>query len=107
MRRLFFSLAMMPIAFSCVAPLGIEDSACPCTDGWVCCEGGGVCVREADACQGYEPDGILPVYSEDVDVLLVVDNSASMGEPQHAVRQAAYALVTALTEENVNYPRRI
>jgi hypothetical protein len=55
-RRLLHSRAMRPfllgllVSTSCAPPLPIEGAACPCAEGWVCCEGSNVCVTGFARC---------------------------------------------------------
>lgn len=39
---------------ACVSPVSLDERACPCGDGWSCCEATQVCVREALSCPAPE-----------------------------------------------------
>ncbi|MBL8920230.1 MAG: hypothetical protein JNJ54_15295 [Myxococcaceae bacterium] len=43
------SLGLLLLA-SCAPPLPVDGAACPCAEGWVCCEGSNVCVTEVGRC---------------------------------------------------------
>lgn len=49
-------LAMGSVALSgCVAPVEESGRPCPCSTGWRCCAGEGVCVREGASCRAPFP----------------------------------------------------
>ena len=54
MKRIVF-IAVMGLLVSsvsgCVEKLSLEDRACPCLDGWKCCEGSGICMPDELSCK--------------------------------------------------------
>ena len=108
MTRMTFRLALSLIAVSagisaCVSKLSIQHSACPCADGWICCDGQAVCVRPGESCQGYTPPTALTGYADKVDLLLVIDNSASMTDAQNVMRDSVRNLIDDLVAHEYDY----
>jgi hypothetical protein len=49
--------ATLALAFGCATELPLDSRPCPCTTGWVCCDGENVCVREGAVCARRDPNG--------------------------------------------------
>lgn len=49
---------------SCAPPLPVDGAACPCAEGWLCCEGSNVCVTDASRCPSVPGPDVQPLSVE-------------------------------------------
>ena len=56
---------VFPLLFAACAPsVSLDGAACPCADGWVCCEGSNVCAAEAARCPPVAGPDVRPTSVE-------------------------------------------
>jgi hypothetical protein len=102
MNKLFTSTLLLSTLLGCGKTVSLDDRACPCASGWVCCTGQNICVAEGASCgsDGVNPPGPANVPPNEPVALATAQSPRCLAfDAAHVYWQNADGLVVGATKD--------